>query len=207
MPANSTLSQQQRFHAGYYDGYDAYCHTANKGGDNGNGNDNCPAVSEVGMALIPDQQKSRAYNQGFSDGFIGIKVPGPHTQQYMVGYKNGIGWYWDIRGAIIPGYIGKPPLPLVSLPPDVNRSYYLSWYDQAKHFHIDDGENISIPSHTDDDDFAYYEGIQDGMLVYDQDHNRGNGDTNASLGHSNQAEYTAGFNSGYDIEYDAEEAD
>jgi hypothetical protein len=53
----------------------------------------------------------------------------------------------------------------------------------------------------------YIIGIQDGMLVYDQDNNRENGSTNPPLGHSYQHEYSAGFNDGWDIEHEAEEAD
>jgi hypothetical protein len=198
-PANSSFTLQQRFDAGYYNGYDRYCPT--KGGDN------CPAIPQNSMALIPSQSKSLAYNQGFSDAFIGIRVPGPHTSNYTKGYRDGTSTYWDIKGAIIPAYLGKPSLPLLSLPPAANRSDYLSWYQQARHFHIDDKFNISFPSHTDDNYLQYFIGVQDGMLVYDQDNNRENGNTNPPLGHLYQHEYNAGFNDGWNIEHEAEEAD
>jgi hypothetical protein len=199
LPANNTFSQQQRFDAGYYDGYDKYC---TKGGHN----DNCPAIPQVG-GMIPDQDKSLAYNHGFSDGFVGKRDTGHHTQNYTDGYRNGTSAYWNIRGAIIPGYLSKPSLPLSSLPSVVNRSDYLSWYQQAKHFHVDDKFNIRIPSHSNDNYLMYIIGIQDGMLVYDQDNNRENGNTNPPLGHPHQQEYGVGFNDGWDIEHEAEEAD
>jgi hypothetical protein len=95
----------------------------------------------------------------------------------------------------------------MSLPPAVNKSDYLSWYQQAKHFHIVDNFDISIPSHTDDNYFAYYEGVQDGMLVYDQDNNRENGNSPCPLGHANEKEYCAGFLDGGNIQHQGEDAD
>ncbi|MGC2574223.1 MAG: hypothetical protein WA364_22135 [Candidatus Nitrosopolaris sp.] len=113
----------------------------------------------------------------------------------------------EYQGSHYTRYTGKPALPLISLPPDVNKSNYLGWYQQAKHFHIDDKFTISIPVHIDDNYFAYYEGIQDGMLVYDQDNNRENGNSPCPLGHLYEREYCLGFNDGGNIEHQAEDAD
>lgn len=202
IPANITTLQQQRvWYNGYYTGYNAHCHTS---GDK----DNCPAIPflKVG-ALIPDQDKSQAYNSGFSSGFIGKPLVGHHTQNYTHGYEEGSIMYQKIKGAIIPGYLNQP----MERPPssfDKNEtSDYLGWYQQAKHFHIDDKFTISILSHTDDNYFAYYEGIQDGMLVYDQDNNRENGNSPCPLGHLHEKEYCLGFNDGGNIEHQAEDAD
>lgn len=159
------------------------------------------------MALIPDQHESQAYNHGFSDSFIGKPLVGHHTQNYIYGYRNGTQAYWDIRGAIVPGYKDQSSLPFSVLPPSVNRSDYLSWYQQAKHFHDDDKFTISIPSHSSDNYLQYFIGIQDGMLAYDQDDARENGNTNPPLGHSHQSEYSAGFYDGWSIEHQAREAD
>lgn len=158
-------------------------------------------------ALIPDQGKSLRYNEGFSNGFTGVPFTGHHTQNYTYGYRNGTQTYWQIKGAIIPGYTGKPMIPLMYLPPGVNKSDYVSWYQQAKHFHIDDHFTINIPSHSDDGFLQYFIGIQDGMLAYDQDDARENGNTSPPLGHSHQSQYVLGFNSGWDIEHEAREAD
>lgn len=201
LPANSTFSQQQRFDIGYYDGYDKYC---TKGG----GNDNCPAIPQVGGgALIPNQDESLPYNLGFSDGFIGVRVPGPHTSNYTKGYEGGSLTYQEIKGAIIPGYMSQPMEPPSPSLDKNETTDYVSWYQQAKHFHIDDKFTISIPYHTDDNYFAYYEGVQDGMLVYDQDNNRENGNSPCPLGHANETEYCAGFLDGGNIEHQAEDAD
>jgi hypothetical protein len=204
MPANTTLKEQSIWYSGYYNGYNKYC---NKGG----GNDNCPAIKiSEALRLIPSQEESLSYDIGFSDGFIGKNrnVPGPpYTQNYTRGYEAGSVAYQEIKGAIIPGYTGKPMIRPSHLLDKNETSDYLNWYQQAKHLHIDDKFTISIPSHTDDNYLAYYEGIQDGMLVYDQDNNRENGNTNPPLGHSYQHEYNAGFNDGWNIEHEAEDAD
>ena len=84
---------------------------------------------------------------------------------------------------------------------------YVGWYQQAKHFHRDDGFKINFPSHSNDNYLMYIIGIQDGMGAYSQDNNRENGDTNAPVGHLDQKEYALGFNDGYSIEHQAEEAD
>jgi hypothetical protein len=199
-PANSSFTLQQRFNAGYYDGYDKYC-PASKG------NDSCPAISQDGMALIPSQEEPLPYNQGFSSGFIGKPLVGHHTQNYTEGYEAGSLMYQEIRGAIIPGYLDEPMIKPPSSFDKNETSDYLGWYHQARHFHIDDKFTISISSHTDDNYFAYYEGIQDGMLVYSQDNNRENGDSPCPLGHLHEKEYCLGFLDGGNIEHQAEDAD
>lgn len=214
LPDNSSLSQQKIWYAGYYAGYDKYCI---KGGNN----DNCPAIHQDGMSLIPSQDESLAYNLGFSDGFTFTreKVPSPQAQaqanhyktgdvqNYTRGYEKGSLMYQEIRGAIMPGYLNqsmqRPPASL-----DKNDTAdYISWYQQAKHFHVDDDFNITIPSHSNDNYFMYIIGIQDGMLVYDQDNKRENGDSPCPLGHANEKEYCTGFLDGGNIEHQAEDAD
>ena len=153
------------------------------------------------------QGKSLAYNLGFSDGFIREKVPGPHTSNYTKGYEQGLASYQEIKGAIIPGYLNRPMIPAPSFFNKNETEHYVGWYQQARHFHDDDKFTISIPSHSNDNYLMYIIGIQDGMGAYDADDARGNGNINPPLGHPYQSEYNAGFNDGYSIEHQAEDAD
>jgi hypothetical protein len=147
--------------------------------------------------LIPSQDNSLPYNQGYSDGFIGVFVPGPHTQEYLYGRGNGTEMYQDIK-AIIAGYGGQP------LPPGKHTSDYISWYKQTKHFHTSMPRTIKLPAHTEDNYLHYYIGFQDDMVTYDQDRDN-SGNTQCHLGHT--TEYCRGFYDGKAAEGDAQDCD
>lgn len=120
---------------------------------------NCPAIAlRRDGVLIPSQDNSLPYNQGYSEGFIGVFVPGPHTQEYLCGRGNGTEMY-----QIITGYGGQPS------PPGKHTSDYIPRYKQAKHFHTGMPRTIKLPVHTEDKYLHYYIGFQDGMVTYDLD--------------------------------------
>ena len=124
-----------------------------------------PAIAHGENELAPDPNKSWRYNGGFSQGYIGLPLKGHHTQEYLLGYRNGTALYWFNRGDT-EGYYNLHP---TSKNPD-----YLQGWQQGNATRADvrfDKNFEPFPTHTDDNYKNYYIGVHDGAVAADNDNN------------------------------------
>ena len=153
------------------------------------------------IELAPLQGYSDQYNHGFSDGYLSIKSPGLHTQEYLTGYKNGTSSFqWN------KGYSQG----FTHLPMSEKTSDYLDGYGTGRNYSIADPHpgngNVSgaLPAHTNDNYMDYYIGVHNGAVAADNDnkqHGPGSlvyrGCPVVLTGHE---EYCVGYKSGYSYE-------